>query len=105
MSLKYAKILPVTYILILNIVDLRSTFYTRNVRTTMFFKVLLKHVFVKLILNPLFNEFQSFIFSPLRSRVRIPPEADILDSTNDFILTILFEFSVKSYRNSEIPKP
>ena len=71
----------------------------------MYFKVLSKHIFVKLILHMLYNEFQSFIVVPLRSRVRIPPEADILDSTNDFILTILFEFSVKSYINSEIPRP
>ena len=53
----------------------------------------------------LYNEFQSFIVVPLRSRDRISPEANILDSTNDFVLTFLFEFSVKNYMNSEIPRP
>ena len=34
--------------------------------------------------------------------VRIPPDADILDSIVDFILTSFFEFSIKSYKYCEI---
>ena len=45
------------------------------------------------MLQMLYNEFPSFILDPLRSRVRIPPEADILDSMNDFILTFFFSNS------------
>ena len=37
-----------------------------------------------------------------RSWVRIPAEADILDSIVDFILTSFFEFSIKSYKYCEI---
>ena len=46
--------------------------------------------------------FNSFKCLQVRSRVRIPLDADILDSIVDFILTIFFEFSIKSYKYCEI---
>ena len=38
----------------------------------------------------------------LRTWVRIPAGTDILDSIVDFILTIFYEFRIKSYKHCEI---
>ena len=101
-SIKYAEILPSLYILILKLLDWYGIFYVRNVRTKLYFKVVLKYVALKLIYQSLDNKFKSIKGIPKRSLVRIPPDAGILDSIVDFILTIFFEFSIKSYRYCEI---
>ena len=92
------------YILILKLLDFFRIFYARFVRTIKFLKILLKHIFVKLILFSIDNEFQSIKDVKLRSRVRIPAEADILDSMNDFVLIVFFGFAIKNYIDSEIPR-
>ena len=93
------------YILILKLLDFYRIFYARFVRTIKFLKILLKHIFVKFILFSIDNEFQSIKDVKFRSRVRIPAEADILDSMNDFVLIVFFGFAIKNYIDSEIPKP
>ena len=60
------------------------------------------YVALKLIYQSLDNKFKSFKGVPKRSLVRIPPDAGILDSIVDFILTIFFEFGIKSYRYCDI---
>ena len=92
------------YISILKLIDLYRNFYARFVRTIKFFKILLKHIFVKFILFSIDNEVQSIKDVKLRSRVRIPAEADILDSMNDFVLIVFFGFAIKNYIDSEIPR-
>ena len=94
--------MPSLYILILKLLDLYGSFYVRNVRTKLYFKVILMYVALKLIYQSLDNKFKSFKGVPKRSLVRIPPDAGILDSIVDFILTIFFEFGIKSYRYCEI---
>ena len=93
------------YILILKLLDLNRFFYARFVRTIKFLKILLKHIFVKFILFSIDNEFQSIKDVKFRSRVRIPAEADILDSMNDFVLIVFFGFAIKNYIDAEIPSP
>ena len=44
------------------------------------------------------------IFQRCKIEVRIPAEADILDSMNDFVIIVFFGFAIKNYIDSEIPK-
>ena len=93
------------YTLILKLIGLNKKFYARFVRTIKFKKIILKHIFVKLILICTDNEFQFIKDVKLRSQVRIPAEADILDSMNDFVLIVFFGFTIKNYIDAEIPRP
>ena len=64
--------------------------------------MLIMYIFEKHILKILKRIFNWSKCLQEKSRVRIPPDADILDSIVGFIFTSFFEFSIKIYKYCEI---